>query len=97
MRPVRPGDLSAAARALLPLPPGMRAAAADRLLDAADAADRYRRRFGRAHHLWGNGTLRAAALVGDVPCEPRLDDPDYIHCLTTVLARLQARKATRSG
>jgi hypothetical protein len=38
-----------------------------RLIDRADAADRYRRRTRRAHPLWGNGTLMAAAH-GAIPC-----------------------------
>jgi hypothetical protein len=80
MRPVLPGDVSAAARALLAVPPGLRAGLARRLVAEAEAADRYRRRFRRAHALWGNGTLRAAALMRPLAAEPRGDDRDHLAC-----------------
>jgi hypothetical protein len=61
MRRLVPADLDAAARALLAVPPTARQRLAGRLVVEADAADRYRRRFGRAHPIWGNGTLESAA------------------------------------
>ncbi|OOY12605.1 hypothetical protein BMG00_01780 [Thioclava marina] len=33
-----------------------------RLFDEAHAADLYRKRLGRLHPIWGDGTLMAAAL-----------------------------------
>ncbi|MBN7785262.1 hypothetical protein JYP51_10045 [Ponticoccus gilvus] len=91
MRPVLPGDVSAAARALLAVAPEGRAALAQRLLTEAAAADRYRRRFRRAHPDWGNGTLRAAALAHPVAAEPRLDDRDHLDCQFLVIEALLAR------
>ena len=51
-------------------------AAVRAMLEKAHAADRFRKNCGRAHPLWGNGSLMAAALT---ECgragEPRLSDP----------------------
>ncbi|MDJ0821451.1 MAG: hypothetical protein QNJ09_06525 [Paracoccaceae bacterium] len=87
-----PGDLTLAARYLLTVPLGARWRAARDLMARADAADRYRRRFGRAHPDWGNGTLRAAAAKRDLPPEPRVDDPVYCDCLILVLEALRNRR-----
>lgn len=93
MRPVMHGDLTAAARHLLALPDALRAPQCARLIAQADAADRYRKRFGRAHPAWGNGTLMAAARQHPLPREPRLNDPDYALCLILVLTQLRSRYA----
>lgn len=95
MRPVLPGDVSAAARALLAVPPAERLDLARRLLLEADAADRYRRRFRRAHALWGNGTLRAAALARRLAPEPCGDDPDHLECQFLLIEALLARALAR--
>lgn len=92
MREVLPGDLSAAARALLPLPEAARRAAAKRMIAEADIADRYRKRTGRAHALYGNGSLMAAALRRHPPAEPFLSDPGYLDCLATVILLLSERR-----
>ena len=97
MRPVMHGDLTALARHLLILPPPRRPAACARLMAQADAADRYRKRFGRAHPAWGNGTLMARALATAPPPEPRLQDPDYAACLALVLTQLAARHTPDAG
>lgn len=89
MRSITHGDAVAAASALVRLP----AACWERQLDAylrrADAADRYRKRFGRFHPRWGNGSLIGAVLC-DTPVwpEPRLSDPLYAEALVTVLFAL---------
>ncbi len=90
MRPVLHGDLTVAARRLLTVPLGTRWRTARKLIAQADAADRYRRRFGRAHAKWGNGTLRAAAAAdASLPPEPRLNNADYADCLALVLEALR--------
>jgi serine O-acetyltransferase len=61
MRPILPGDLDAATRVVLRLPPALRPVVIDRLLAEAELADRYRQRTGRLHPLHGNGSLSAAA------------------------------------
>lgn len=90
MRTVLPGDLRAAACALLDWPPAERSAALDVLVARADAADRFRRRLGRRHPLWGDGTLAEAA--GRVRAEPFCADPDYLDALLRVLMLLAARR-----
>lgn len=92
MRPVLHGDLTNAARHLLALPASARPAACARLIAQADAADRYRKRFGRAHPHWGNGTLMAAARRLPLPTEPPLHDTDYANCLILVLTALIGRQ-----
>jgi hypothetical protein len=68
MRPILHGDLVAAARVICPLPSATRKQALQGLLERADAADRFRKRTGRAHPLWGNGSLMgAASACGTVP------------------------------
>ncbi|PIL18598.1 hypothetical protein P775_18680 [Puniceibacterium antarcticum] len=84
-------DLILAARALLLDSPGARDTAADKLIAEADAADRYRRRFGRAHPHWGNGTLMARAGKWSLLPEPPLRDPDFSACLVSVLGALMRR------
>ncbi|HDR29185.1 MAG TPA: hypothetical protein ENN83_11355 [Rhodovulum sp.] len=93
MRPVLPGDAVAAARALFACPPGKRTASMALMLERAEAADAYRKRFGRAHPAWGNGSLMALAQRESLPPEPLLDDPDYCRCLALVFATLADRRA----
>ncbi|SIO11146.1 hypothetical protein SAMN05444722_0459 [Rhodovulum sp. ES.010] len=88
MRPVLHGDAVCAARALHARPPAERPFALARLMARAEAADAYRKRFGRAHPAWGNGSLMALAAREDLPPEPPLDDPDYCRCLARVFAAI---------
>lgn len=88
MRCVLHGDLVAAARVLLALPPERRRAAMRLLLARARAADRYRLRHGRAHPRFGTGSLMAAASGWERLPEPALSDPDYLRCLIVVLSAL---------
>jgi hypothetical protein len=92
MRGVMHGDLVAAARALLPVPPAKRGGQIARWLAEAHAADRYFRRFGRVHRHWGDGSLRTRVLGAELPPEPALTQPDYLHCLRCVLAALARRR-----
>ena len=93
MRRILHGDLVAMARHLLTLPPDQRPAACAQALDQADAADRFRKRLGRAHPRWGNGTLMARARVIPLPREPALCDPAYAACLILVLQSVMQRRA----
>lgn len=92
MRPVMHGDLTSAARHLLALPAAARPDHCACLITQADAADRYRKRFGRVHPRWGNGTLMAAARRIPLPPEPPLHDPAYASCLLLVLTALIQRR-----
>jgi hypothetical protein len=91
MRPILPGDVTAAARALLHVPPGFRDALMKRIITEAEAADCYRRKFRKAHAVWGNGTLMAAALARPVAREPRSNDRDYLDCQARVIDALIQR------
>ncbi len=96
MRRVLHGDVSAAACVLLAHPPATRPALMRRLLAQAEAADRWRQAHGRAHPLWGNGSLMAAALTHPARGEPYLDDPDYAACMALVFEALLERASARS-
>lgn len=88
MRPVLHGDVAAAARVLQKTPHEAREAMLAGLWRQARAADIYRKRHGRAHGGWGNGSLMAAALAAGAGVEPPLTDRDYCACLAMVYARL---------
>ena len=67
MRPVLHGDIVAAARALYRLESTARGAELDRMFRHAAWADTYRKRTGRVHPVWGDGSLMAVALGRDAP------------------------------
>lgn len=90
MRPVLHGDMTAAARALLSLPDGARRGAFDRMLLEAEAADKYRKKLGIAHPVWGNGSLMAAANTRPQAPEPFLDNVEYCGILALAFDRLLA-------
>ncbi|MCX7645466.1 MAG: hypothetical protein N2Z62_09265 [Rhodobacteraceae bacterium] len=98
MRALAHPDLATAARALLALPEARRAAEAARMLVEAEAADRYRKRVGRSHPVWGNGTLEGAARSRTL-VEPRpLSDREYLSTLALVLdAILRHRRSHSRG
>lgn len=89
-RPVLHGDLVAAARALLCMAPSQRQRAMRGLLRAAMMGERHRRSHGRPHVRYGSGSLMSAAGRWPRAPEPFLDDPDYLHCLSVVIAELRA-------
>jgi hypothetical protein len=92
MRPILPGDLDQATRALIPLARQDWPAHAARLVLAPDRADRFRKRTGRAHAAWGDGSLMAAALlIGPRGQAPWCDDT-YCAALAAVLTALQLRR-----
>lgn len=93
MRPVMHGDVVAAARVLRALPEAGRAGAMARMLAEAAAGDRYRKRFGRAHLCFGNGSLMSAAARFAKVAEPGLGDAEYLDCLARVILSLLERRA----
>lgn len=88
-------DVVAAARALLAVPRGDRAALAARMLAEAEAADRWRRRLRRRHPLWGDGTLAAVAAGRRQAPEPWLGDAEYCDCMLHVFEALLGRHGPR--
>jgi len=93
MRPVLIGDVIAAARVLLAQSDAQWPDCVDRLIWRAHVADRYRRRLGKPHTNWGNGSLMAAAArEPQIADEPFLADLRYLRALACVLDRLIAAK-----
>lgn len=85
MRSILHGDLRAAAIYARDLPPARRGPALAALLDRAHCADRYRKRLGRVHPLWGDGTLWAAVPRPPVGlAEPFLSDQAYLESMLEV-------------
>jgi hypothetical protein len=97
MRPVLQGDVSAAAQAVLRLPEAARAGTLRLMMSRAAAADAYRKRFGRAHPLWGNGSLMALARRGPLPPAPSLSDNEFCRCLALVFETLIDWRAERAA
>ena len=90
MRRCLPGDLFEAASLLAASsdPPAL----ITRLLDQADAAHRYAKRFGRAHPAWGNGSLMARALAETGPRHPTPHSAGFLQALALVATQLANRK-----
>ncbi len=90
MRPLLQADLESAVAVVLGQPMPLRRWTADQLLAQADIADRYRKRFGRAHPDFGSGSLMAAA--GHWPALPQRPMCDAAYCagMVIVLAAVQA-------
>lgn len=85
MRPILPDDLDRCARALMEQPAGRRPDQIVWIVRAADLADRFRKRTGRHHPTYGDGSLGSAAWrAGMVPRPPRCD-ASYCACLALVL------------
>jgi hypothetical protein len=92
MRKCLLGDLVELAALIAPLAPDQRASLASQLIEQADFAHRYAKRFARAHAVWGNGSLMARALAEP---GPRLYQPaasQFLSALALVSATLAARK-----
>lgn len=89
MRGLGYSDMIVAARWLI----GLKEAAWDEtmqdLLCSAHAADLYRKRLGRVHPLWGNGSLAARVRLQDqrwiLPPEPFLSDRRFFAALCAVM------------
>ena len=90
MRRIIIGDLVATAQLLARWPAADRPALLDRLLAQTQAADRFSRRFGRPHPLWGNGSLQSRALAD--PSAPPPEDHHFWASLSLVAAAIAARR-----
>ncbi len=97
MRPLHHGDLVSAACLIYSYPVAQRAARLDSLFDLAHAADLYRKRFGRGHRTWGNGSVMAMARRSIVGPEPPLEDLEYCQCLAQVLRAWTEWKSEKSS
>ena len=93
MRPLGPGDLDCAVAVVMRQPPVERKAVAARLLFEADVADRYRKRLGRAHPVYGSGSVLSAALRWPDGPRGRVYDASYCAALIVVLTAVQDWRA----
>ena len=91
MRPILHGDVVAVARAILPLASHERSRKIQDILYTTARANAFRLSTGRAHPLWGDGSLMTAALAENLPPEPSLDNREYCGCLAQVFEALVAR------
>lgn len=88
MRPIAPSDISVAARMLLVLPQDQRGRAISTLIAQAEAADRYQKRMGHPHPVWGNGSLEGAARGHTISPPQSYAETDYLTVMARVLTAL---------
>jgi hypothetical protein len=95
MRRCLAGDILAAARVVAAADPARRKPLAQSLIAEADAAHRYAKRKGRAHPLWGNGSLMSRVLL--LPPRPQINQQsaDFLTALALIAQLLAQRKAAR--
>jgi hypothetical protein len=84
MRPILYGDLHEAARRLACLPLDRRQRAIGTILDQAQAADRWRKKFGVEHSSWGNGSLVMAVARAWPEPERSVSEIEYLSALAEV-------------
>ena len=87
MRPML-GDLSAAARVLMPLPQSAQAAMMRRMIAEARTAHLWRQKTGAPHPEFGDGSLMACALRSRPGPEVYLDNQYFISSLVVALTVL---------
>lgn len=89
MRAIHLTDLNLAVRTLLAVPMRDQVALMKRLLVMARTADKFRKRIGRVHLVFGNGSLGAACQrFPKVPMPDRCDHT-YLDCLQIVVTELR--------
>ena len=91
MRRCLPGDLLAAAALVAAAMPDQRLGLIRQILDQADAAHRYTKRFGRPHPIWGNGSLMARARAFSAGAANHGSEA-FLSSLAALAAELAARK-----
>jgi hypothetical protein len=96
MRPILPPDIDLLTRVALSLPPADRARAVAMLLDRADLADRYRKRLGRVHPEFGDGSVHWLAGRMD-PVRQAFCDAAYCRALATVAGAIRNRQSVRAA
>lgn len=81
-------DVLNAAAAIADLPPPRRHWVAMRMVAEAAAADKYRRKTGRAHPRWGDGSLMTAARRRPCAASRRLTSAGFRRALCQVIEML---------
>lgn len=101
MRAVTSGDIHLLARHLAGFRRAERGAAALRILEQAHVADSYRKRMGKAHGFWGDGSLAAATprsvLVGAGPAVLDLPHLEAMGNALEAILRWKQMNCLRSG
>lgn len=95
MRPVLVGDVFSLAARLAQFPQADRHDHCLRLLQETEAADKYRKKLGRIHPLWGNGSLMGRVGCGAYSCAsgPAFQSEEFCACVGEVLVCLQVWRA----
>lgn len=97
MRAITHADLLACARMLWRAAPASRGEVLHTALERAHAADLYRKRTGRAHPFWGNGSLAGFfALHGQLPPEPCLSAPGFLEAMAEAMDALLEWRARQT-
>lgn len=97
MRPVLYGDLHAAARRLASLAETAHGPVIREMLYRAHCADRLRKRTGRGHPDWGNGSLVMAARSGWPSPDGAPTEAQYLRALASVACGILRWRAERGG
>tara|TARA_R110002096_G_scaffold144906_1_gene302240 strand:+ start:79 stop:378 length:300 start_codon:yes stop_codon:yes gene_type:complete len=88
MRAVHLSDLNMATRTLLAVPDKGRRKLVQLLIQNAHLADKYRKKTGRTHPQYGDGSLCAVCLPMARAAMPDRCDPRYLACLGIVIEGL---------
>lgn len=88
MRAVHLSDLNLAARTLLAVPDQARVGTMQCLVNAARVADKYRKRTGRAHIVYGDGTLGSACQHREKVNMPDRCDKKYLDCMRIAIEQI---------
>tara|TARA_B110000908_G_C10196847_1_gene423361 strand:- start:1041 stop:1316 length:276 start_codon:yes stop_codon:yes gene_type:complete len=78
-------DLYHAARAVQAEPLQEREAACQKLMWQAHVADKHLKKLKKSHPLWGDGSLRSAALLSFEDVENEMMTPDLLACFAVVV------------
>jgi hypothetical protein len=101
MRAILIDDILALSQFLLQIPEPLRMRAVGALVAEAHKADQFRKRTGRAHSEWGNGSLTSAAMMRRGPAQAgTASDLDYLAAIRAAVDGLTAWKrqqAQRGG
>lgn len=97
MRQVGLTDIYHAARVLQAVPQAERKDRCAQLLWQAQVADKCVKRLRKLHPLWGDGSLRAAALAQDSRGAAAPLTPELRACMALVLLALDRQKGVSSG
>lgn len=90
MRPVQLADIEVAARVLMAVGARQRVGIAAQLIERAALADQVRLATGKAHPLFGSGTLMSAATSLPSSPRPAFLGPDELQAIAIVINGLLA-------